>query len=212
MGWWVGDAFNRLNQERRRNQPAAPAAGAGVAANAGGPGIPAQAAADAPVHAGAAVRANHRRSPASNNLLASVIPLVHLDVDAGQLRLPTSPTHREANHPVHPREAQRQPPRWLTQFCLPVLLWVVTLMPEWEAIRARAIRRRERTMRVLVGEMSAGAQIVEEGAEALRIYPEGLNPAAKAYYERVMARGEGIDWEEEREMQRALGVAEEELE
>lgn len=67
-------------------------------------------------------------------------------------------------------------------------------------------------MRVLVGEMSAGAQIVEEGAEALRIYPEGLSPAAKAYYERVMARGEGIDWEEEREMQRALGVAEEELE
>ena len=44
----------------------------------------------------------------------------------------------------------------------------------------------------------------------IRVYPMGLNATAKRYYERVMDRGEGIDWEEEREAQRAMGIGEEE--
>ena len=44
----------------------------------------------------------------------------------------------------------------------------------------------------------------------IRVYPLGLNAVAKRYYERMMDRGEGIDWEEEREAQRAMGIGEEE--
>ena len=96
------------------------------------------------------------------------------------------------------------------------MLWIITLIPEWEAYRARAIRRRERAMRILVGELSVNADVpvVVGNAQqtSARVLPENLTPAAKAYYERVMERGEGIDWEEEREAQRALGVADEERE
>ena len=64
-------------------------------------------------------------------------------------------------------------------------------------------------MRVLVGELSANPEVpLEEGQEPRRIYPEGLHPTAKAYYERVMERGEAIDWEEERQAQIALGAVE----
>jgi hypothetical protein len=124
----------------------------------------------------------------------------------------------------------------LTQLLLPVALWVITLVPEFEAIRARAIRRRERAMRVLVGELTANspetavgevgadvdpAERLEagegegggEGAEPSQVprhvFPQGLGVAAGKYYDRVMQRGEGIDWEEEREAQRALGVGDE---
>jgi hypothetical protein len=73
-------------------------------------------------------------------------------------------------------------------------------------------------MRVVVGEATTAAardtrsDDEEEGGEGARqnVYPEGLNSVAKRYYERVMARGEGVDWEEEREAQRALGIPEEE--
>ncbi len=222
LGWWFGDALNRFNQERRRNPPPAPAAqpaehGRGdgnIVAN-----TPAQVATDAPVRAAAASRANRPRMPQVSNPLTFLIPLVHLDHDARQLHLPVSSTHRamgdldafaNANDPTRAARVHRQPPRWKTQLCLPVMLWLVTLFPGWEAIRARAIRRRERAMRVLVGELSAGGEPVEEGQEAPRVLPEGLSPAAKAYFKRVMERGEGIDWEEEREAQRALGVGEEE--
>jgi hypothetical protein len=139
----------------------------------------------------------------------------------------------------------------------------VTLVPEWEALRSRAIRNREREMRVWVGELSkeaaeasrvaaeqakaaagaseseateAGAGIdpevgsstkvgtspnphdstgsMETGADATgnseqeppTILPDGLLPEARRYYLRVIAKGEGIDWEEEREAQRAMGV------
>jgi hypothetical protein len=125
-------------------------------------------------------------------------------------------------------------------------LWFITLIPEWESMRARAIRRRERAMRVVVGELTtrekdrlaaaaADQRSSEEGsaeqtavvdgqsgpsasgadagvADPAPVYPTGLNTVAKRYYERVLARGEGIDWEEEREAQRALGVGDEEPE
>jgi hypothetical protein len=66
-------------------------------------------------------------------------------------------------------------------------------------------------MRIAVGEATATS--APEGAEAEgqreNVYPEGLNAVAKRYYQRVMARGEGVDWEEEREAQRALGIPDE---
>jgi hypothetical protein len=174
-----------------------------------------------------------------------------MDVDARQLHLPLSSTHsaldasdaqRTATDPARAeairRRAGRQPARLLTQLLLPVALWVITLVPEFEAIRARAIRRRERAMRVLVGELTANspetgvggvggdespAERIEagaaegegegEGVEQLpvprHVFPQGLGLAAGKYYVRVMQRGEGIDWEEEREAQRALGVGDE---
>lgn len=221
VGWWFGDALNRYNQERRRNLPAAPppAAEDGPGnANIGGdvPNQPAPAAAQA----GVGLRARRPRSPTANRLLTALIPLIHLDTDAAQLRLPGSSTQQAATgdpDPARPPTMPRQPPRWRTQILLPILLWVLTLVPEFEAIRSRAIRRRERAMRVYVGELSATSisdidPTTEEGGEIQRVFPRGLNRVAKAYYERVMERGEGIDWEEEREAQRALGVVDGEAE
>lgn len=67
-------------------------------------------------------------------------------------------------------------------------------------------------MRVAVGEATAdqGPDEAQGEGERENVYPEGLNAVAKRYYQRVMARGEGVDWEEEREAQRALGIPEEE--
>lgn len=78
-------------------------------------------------------------------------------------------------------------------------------------------------MRVLVGELNTsppGVGHVQEGggedAEVQAeqnvelVLPEGLNEVARKYYLRTMERGEGIDWEEEREAQRAMGIGREE--
>jgi hypothetical protein len=74
-------------------------------------------------------------------------------------------------------------------------------------------------MRVLVGELNTpGAADVEGSGEAAEaqtaelVLPEGLNEVGRKYYLRTMERGEGIDWEEEREAQRAMGVGREEEE
>jgi hypothetical protein len=71
-------------------------------------------------------------------------------------------------------------------------------------------------MRVVVGEATAAAAAADgenvdgDGdGERENVYPEGLNAVAKRYYQRVMARGEGVDWEEEREAQRAMGIPDE---
>ena len=222
LGWWLGDAMNRYHQERRRIPTTVPppAVDAGRNANVGAD-IPAQVAAEAPMHARVAARANRQRVPPGSSILTSIIPLVHLDTDARQLGLPGSSRLQYMGNPGADRgraaPIQQSPPWWKTQFCLPIFLWIVTLIPEWEALRARAIRRRERAMRVLVGELSASAASTDtepasEGQDPPRILPEGLGPKAKAYYERVMERGEGIDWEEEREAQRALGEVQDEPE
>jgi hypothetical protein len=234
-GWWIGDGINRLQRERRQAPPAAPAPVA-VAPD----GIPLNVAADAPLHAAAAaaVAPNRAAGPHSRRRgnVWNILPLFHMAVDSRQLHLPLSSTHssldastaqRAATDPDRAeairRRAGTQPPRWQTQFLLPICLWVVTLIPEWESLRARAIRRRERAMRVLVGEITSAQTRAEvdgpneEQGEAradmqrpAHVFPQGLGVAAKKYYERVMERGEGIDWEEEREAQRALGIGEEE--
>ena len=74
-------------------------------------------------------------------------------------------------------------------------------------------------MRVIVGELTSAAAAAaapgqnedanEENDARPNVYPDGLNPVAQRYYERVMARGDGIDWEEEREAQRAMGIPDE---
>ena len=244
LGWWVGDVLNqvRVRRQARQQRPIAPPqvdpvlneAQAQVAAE-GLPADPVQPQAGARVVPQLRVNTDRPARQVNRNILTGLIPLVHLDVDADQLQLEGPP-----------RRPVRVPPRWLTQFLLPMALWVITLVPEWESIRARAIRGRERAMRVRVGEMSAAPSPVvhtrelpndndepidgQEGQNGrteqegpsfsgalganlarrrVRVYPQGLNPIAKRYYERVMERGEGIDWEEEREVQRAMGIADE---
>jgi hypothetical protein len=247
-GWWLGDGMHRLHRERQVRGGAAAQPGIPRPDGQGGvnDGIPPNVAADAPIHAAAAAgaaggpgrpRIQRQRNP------WTLLSLLHMDVDARQLHLPLSSTHsaldasdaqRTATDPARAeairRRAGRQPARLLTQLLLPVAL------PEFEAIRARAIRRRERAMRVLVGELTANspetavgevgadvdpAERLEagegegggEGAEPSQVprhvFPQGLGVAAGKYYDRVMQRGEGIDWEEEREAQRALGVGDE---
>jgi hypothetical protein len=154
--------------------------------------------------------------PARPPTLASTtafIPLLHLRTDAAQLGHPTTDmrgTTTDMRGTTTSTPTRRQPPWILTQLLLPFCLWFITLIPEWENIRARAIRRRERAMRAAVGDATAAAaQGDEEEGERENVYPEGLNDVAKRYYERVMARGEGVDWDEEREAQRAMGIPDE---
>lgn len=262
-GWWLGDGMHRFHRERQVRAGAAAAAQPGIPRPDGqgdvNDGIPPNVAADAPIHAAAAAaaaaggagvggvpgrpRIQRQRNP------WTLLSLLHMDVDARQLHLPLSSTHsaldasdaqRTATDPARAeairRRAGRQPARLLTQLLLPVALWVITLVPEFEAIRARAIRKRERAMRVLVGELTAnspetglggvGAEVdpaaqfeaaaVEDESEGVgrlpvprHVLPQGLGVVAGKYYVRVMQQGEGIDWEEEREAQRALGVGDE---
>ncbi|WRT67357.1 uncharacterized protein IL334_004328 [Kwoniella shivajii] len=156
---------------------------------------------------------------------ASLISQIHLSTDSEQLRLP--PANVNGNSTLRP-PARSRPSRIQTQLLLPVLLWFITLVPEWESLRARAIRSRERNMRVIVGENQPQSQVEQQDvnahdpdlpqqnggptqtAERPLELPEALSVSARKYYLRVLARGEGIDWEEEREAQRALGVGEEE--
>ncbi|KAK4687755.1 hypothetical protein P7C73_g2367, partial [Tremellales sp. Uapishka_1] len=218
--WWIADGMaemRRVRRERRANMPipvpAAPQAGPGGE--------------DGNDNVAAMPRRNVQRDrpalPSNTSLIDQIFSFIGLETDNHQLRLPAHTTDRRpvpANGPSQLAQmrnpSRRQPPRWQTQLVLPVWLWLVTLIPEFESVRARAIRKRERAMRVLVGELTAQAQQdqhEQEGEPVVeRVLPDRLNVAAKRYYERVMQRGEGIDWEEEREAQRALGVGEEEEE
>lgn len=241
-GWWIGDAITKYRSVMRQRRRAEPQRV--PPPNANQPGDDAQGAvtpdgqgqtdSDTPAPAGVAVppgldRRRPRRTRVRNPL--TTLGLVHLDTDRRQLLLSRS---NSAPRLIGRRE--RQPPWFQTQVLLPIWLWLVTLVPEWEAVRARRIRRRERAMRIVVGERSALPSPVipsvalppvdgpaaglgvpaASGPDTARrhVLPEslsqGLNDAARKYYERVLQRGEGIDWEEEREAQRALGIAEEE--
>ncbi|KAK8869583.1 hypothetical protein IAR55_000150 [Kwoniella newhampshirensis] len=223
-GWWIAETARLIATHRRevrsRNPPPVPpptGPGDGGAADgpAPGPDVPAQAA-----HAQVQAQVISRRSRQTNALLTRLIPLLHLEVDAAQLRLPSRDS-RPSSALAPP--ARDRPSRWQTHFVLPFLLWFVTLIPEWESIRARAIRRRERAMRIIVGELQQageggeiemqdevenGGEVPAEGGRA-PVLPEDLSELARKYYARVMERGEGIDWEEEREAQRAMGMADE---
>lgn len=175
--------------------------------------------------------------PTLGKTLPWLIPSIQLQHDSRLLQVPLSATygpmgeldqHLNAIYPQREgqmRQRARQIPPWYVRWVvLPVLLWIITLVPDWEAFRSRAIRKRERAMRVVVGELTAArraerlavgetlgpAEGEEEGEET--VYPEGLTREARKYYERVMQRGEGIDWEEEREAQRAMGIQDEEEE
>ncbi|WVQ71852.1 hypothetical protein IAR50_001394 [Cryptococcus sp. DSM 104548] len=102
---------------------------------------------------------------------------------------------------------RRSPPWWQTQLLLPVILWVITLVPAYEAQRARLIRLRERGMRE--NAFPAGEDGASE-SEREPVIPQRLAPAVKRYYDRVLSRTERIDWDEEREAQRLMGGGEEE--
>lgn len=224
-GWWVADALNAWVRVRPRvvvRPNAGPEGDNAAGDRAGAAGGPANAGAAQgrgndqaqPPNARAPGAANVARPipPLSFSSTTAFVPLIHLATDSEQLGHPSVNPNQRTRTP-----ARRNPPRLQTQFLLPVILWVVTLIPDWENIRARMIRRRERAMRVVVGELTTAATPpggsddaeTEENAPRQHIFPEGLNSVAKRYYERVLARGEGIDWEEEREAQRAMGIPDE---
>jgi hypothetical protein len=224
LGWWLGDAMNQIRPGLIWNNGAAPAAGAqgglAPAVNLAQPGLNNNGNAGfvrpGVDDAGAAPSQTARVPPHTGNVMNAVIPLVHLDTDAEQL-------HLAARRPAS------RPSSIVTQLFLPVVLWFITLIPEWETLRARAIRQRERAIRVWVGELTTARDAEErarqqaeggeatigaheggtETAAALPVLPEGLSDKAKRYYLRVIERGDGIDWEEEREAQRAMGIADE---
>ncbi|GMK55110.1 hypothetical protein CspeluHIS016_0201660 [Cutaneotrichosporon spelunceum] len=134
------------------------------------------------------------------NRLTATLPLLHLESDAAELRLPDT---------LNVRRASSRPSVLVTYLLLPLYLWFVTLVPSFESWRWRAIRARERTMRAVVEELNAATSVGEgehgEG-EGEPLLPEGISNVARRYYTRVVAKGESIDWEEEREAQAAMGV------
>ncbi|KAL7424240.1 hypothetical protein Q5752_001826 [Cryptotrichosporon argae] len=226
--WWLYDALQKLARERRAARAAARqrrAQEAGVAGDVDGAGVEQAGAPEAaegarPADARVAVGLMRRQLRRPRTGLDTMTALFHLDVDSEQLRLPRAATYRtgadvEASQLERP--AWTEPPRWMTQVVLPVYLWFITLVPDFEAARARAIRRRERAMRVIAGELqaeagAAGGTADAEQGEAERapaVVPDDLSETAQKYYRRVIERGEGINWEEEREAQRALGIPDE---
>lgn len=141
---------------------------------------------------------------------------MHLARESAYLQITPSDPSNNAG-PQHPRQ-QPRPSRLTTYLLLPIYLYFLTLIPALENLRAKAIRERERTIRVMVGELNLPdtgaefapnfeqAQAQGEGqgqGEAQTILPRGLDEIGERYYRRVLAKGEGIDWEEEREAQRA---------
>lgn len=149
--------------------------------------------------------------------LAAALPLLHLWDDAAELRLPED--HLRVPGTPTPRPTLRgvpytHPSFLVTQVLMPIYLWLLTLVPAFEARRARAIRARERTMRALVAEMNPRASQAEGEEETTRplVLPDGISKAARRYYARVAERPEGIDWDEEREAQRAMAIPDEEAE
>lgn len=200
-GWWIADGFNAWNRENPRRVRPRPAAAGEAPVQGGIQG----AQANGQPAAGVNGRRPGRPRPPTLASTTAFIPLLHLRTDAAQLGHPTT----DLRGTTTSTPTRRQPPWIQTQFLLPLCLWFITLIPEWENIRARAIRRRERAIRAAVSEATAASSQEGEEGERENVYPEGLNAVAKRYYERVMGRGEGVDWEEEREAQRAMGIPDE---
>ncbi|ODN83358.1 hypothetical protein L202_01514 [Cryptococcus amylolentus CBS 6039] len=148
----------------------------------------------------AAPRAAERQTPTPRN--PTSMPRGHLLARA----------HLATDRSLIAARRRQPPPWWQTQLALPIVLWVITLIPTYEAQRARIIRLRERAMReraLPAGGDAAGGAAGEDNVPAPEpVIPEGLAPVARRYYERVLSRTERIDWDEEREAQRAMGVGE----
>ncbi|ORX33783.1 hypothetical protein BD324DRAFT_638558 [Kockovaella imperatae] len=192
VGWWIADVWYELRQEQaRRPRPplAQPQAGVDGAQQAqpnapADPGAPpnVRAQADAPRNWQAVPgRVRQQRDQTPLSVISQSIPLLHLNTDAEQLHLNGQPY----------RTPLARPWRIVTQLLLPIALWFITLIPEWEAIRARAIRRRERSMRVLVGEMSAAPSPVQETIPLPEEETEDLSEEAQGSEEHTQA--ENID-------------------
>ncbi|OXC69167.1 hypothetical protein AYX13_02110 [Cryptococcus neoformans] len=214
-GWWAVDGWNTIAVFLRNRQANELAQEAERATRNERQAVPAGPAAETnqiqqtPAQGNAP---NRRHSRSSHSLTTSFAPLVHLSIDNSQLRIPPSSTGQPNSFAPAPRT---QPPRFQTQVLLPVLLWAVTLMPGWETTRAKLIRMRERRMRALANVINPEQSQPREGAEQAPEtqrepeLPAGLSGPARAYYLRVLSRGDAIDWDEEREAQRAMGVGEE---
>jgi hypothetical protein len=237
LAYWLYEGYTHWSAEnearesrRRRAERAAAAAG------------PDAAEADAPLHAAAAahaavagIRIRPPGAPAAARRQSILlrIPYLHMDVDAEQLRVHlhfAGPgLRREEPDVVELRpEPRSHPTAVVRQLALGVALWAVTLIPAFEAMRAREIRSRERTMRAVVvalnpeesQEQNQSQNQEDENTEQESdappppprelVLPSGLSVQARKYYLRVASTTEAIDWEEEREAQRAMGIPDEE--
>ncbi|KGB79654.1 hypothetical protein I307_03048 [Cryptococcus deuterogattii 99/473] len=215
-GWWAVDGWNviavflRNRQANELAQEAERAVHNGRQAIPAGTGFEANQPRQAPAQGNNAP--NHRRNHSPHALSTSFAPLVHLSIDNIQLRIPPPSSRQPDSFAPAPRT---QPPRFQTQVLLPVFLWAVTLIPGWETARASLIRKRERQMRALVNatnpELRQAGESAEQAPEMQRELelPAGLSVPARDYYLRVLSSRDTIDWNEEREAQRAIGVGEE---
>lgn len=146
---------------------------------------------------------------------------------------PAPPAHQNIAPRLRHAPSSR-PAWWMTQIFLRIYLWFITLIPAFEVQRARTIRRRERAMRAVITGLNpevpvtaAGVPLVEEtpaqedqaqgedqatpsAAARELVFPDSISPAARAYYARIAGTPEAIDWEEERDAQRAMGIPDEE--
>ncbi|KAL1411023.1 hypothetical protein Q8F55_001968 [Vanrija albida] len=236
--WIMEDREERIRQQRRLRRAAGAGGvdGAGEGAPGGGVGHdlddPVEAAAAARA---AGVRPRNPAQPQQVEEWSQYTALYHLDIDSRQLRLPSSaidvprtvagPPGTAPPGPMLRRAPLTGPGWWTTRLLLPIYLWVVTLFPMLEIRRGRAIRRRERVMRQIVHQLTPvpSAEGNENGGELATshvdtatqpvpgepVFPDGISLAARRYYARVARSAESIDWDEEREAQRAMGVADE---
>lgn len=151
--------------------------------------------------------------------------VLRLFYDSGNL--PTNLTVDDRHIPDNDRSLPLAPPVpsvFYRYIVLPTSLLLGSAFPILEQRRRAAIRRREEHMRLLVEKltrdartqqfMAAQANGENVAADAPQndfaplpehVLPRGLSEIARRYYARVLARGEVIDWEEERAAQQAMG-------
>lgn len=108
-----------------------------------------------------------------------------------------------ATAPLPPPSAPSRTQALLRTLYLAPLLLLLTIAPPLEALRTQTIRRRETAMRDLV-EALTPPNPSDASSGSAYVLPEGLGADAKAYYRRVLERGERIDWDAEEAAQREL--------
>ncbi len=132
-------------------------------------------------------------------------------------RIPASDAHL----PIPPSD----PHLLWTWLVMPLYLFMVSATPPADAARKMAIRQREVHMRLQVQKLTQTAEEEAQRAEQAEqpptdntvavnasverpphppVLPRGLSKSAERYYRRVLAKGDTVDWEEEREAQAAL--------
>lgn len=171
----------------------------------------------------AARRNNAPAVDVSNWDLAHERRVLRLFYDTGNL--PNNLTVDDRHIPDNDRSLPLAPPmaNWFFRhIALPVWLLIASTTPAFEFRRRAAIRRREEHMRLLVQKLTRDArtqqlmssqatqseagttQPPDDSRRQPNVLPRGLSDIARRYYQRVLARGEAVDWEEERAAQEEM--------